>query len=281
MIAPIDGFKSATLKNLRERWWTDEFTEFLAETLRPRPGNRILDVGCGEGLAEVSLGRLHISQIRLVGIDLVVSKVTAALRETRSHNQRVGFAAADACALPFRNGAFDSLYCIAVLQHIVDPAAAVAEFARVTAGGGRIVAVEPDNAARYLFSAVPSGLQAFELTKQFFTAVAEAKGERTDDRIGPKLPALFAAHGVEPIGVKLFPVSHTRLTPPPADVWKERRDAVQRVLDQVTRKDVRELGRELQHAITTYEAAATAAGTTFFESQHTMLFATVGQKNSA
>ena len=70
MTASIDGFTSATLKDLRERWWTADFTEFLAETLRPRPGNRILDVGCGEGLAEVSLGHLHISQIRLVGIDL-------------------------------------------------------------------------------------------------------------------------------------------------------------------------------------------------------------------
>src|SRR6185369_8073802 len=140
---------------------TDEFTEFLAETLRPRAGNRILDVGCGEGLAEVSLGRQHISQIRLVGIELAVSKVVAALKETKSHNQRVGFAAADACCLPFRAGAFDSLYCVAVLQHIADAGAAVAEFARVTVRSGRILAVEPDNAARYLFSSIRAGATAF------------------------------------------------------------------------------------------------------------------------
>src|SRR5574339_943002 len=95
--ASIDALTSPTLKYLRERWWNDDFTEFLAETLRPRPGNRILDVGCGEGLAEVSLGRLQISQIRLVGIDLSAAKVAAALQETKSHNQRVAFAAADAC----------------------------------------------------------------------------------------------------------------------------------------------------------------------------------------
>ena len=74
MTAAIDSLTSATLKDLRERWWDDNFTEFLAETLRPRPGNRILDVGCGEGLGEVSIGRLHISQVRLIGIDLVLSK---------------------------------------------------------------------------------------------------------------------------------------------------------------------------------------------------------------
>jgi SAM-dependent methyltransferase len=277
MTAPIDGFKSATLKHLREGWWTDEFTGFLAETLRPRPGNRILDVGCGEGLAEVSLGRLHISQIRLVGIDLVVSKAIAALQETKSHNQRVGFAAADACRLPFRDDAFDSLYCIAVLQHLVDAGVAVAEFARATARQGRIVAVEPDNAARYLFSSVPAGAKAFDLSRVFFAAAADARGERTDDQIGAKLPALFASHRIEPIDVRLFPVSHTRLSPPSADEWKERRAAVQQMLERVTRKDVRELGRELLLALSTYEADASTT-TAFVEIQHTMLFATVGQK---
>ena len=278
MIAPIDGFKSATLKDLRERWWNDDFTEFLAETLRPRPGNRILDVGCGTGLAEVSLGRLHISQIQLHGIDRVLSKVVTALQETRAHNQQVKFAAADASYLPFRDGVFDSLYGVAVLQHIVDADAAVAECARVTRQNGRIVAVEPDNAARYLFSSTSAGGHAFDLAKRFFATAADARGERTDDRIGPKLPAMFSAHGIEPIDVRLFPVSHTRLVPPSPDEWKERRDAVQRVLDRVSRKDVRELGRELQYALTTYEAEAAAATTAFVEIQHTMLFATVGQK---
>jgi hypothetical protein len=61
------------------------------------------------------------------------------------------------------------------------------------------------------------------------------------------------------------------------DEWKERRGAVQGVLDQITRKDVRELGRELLLALSTYEAAA-AAATAFIEIQHTMLFAAVGQK---
>ena len=277
-IAPIDGFTSPTLKDLREHWWNDEFTEFLAETLRPRPGNRILDVGCGTGVAEVSLGRLQVSQVRLAGIDRVLSKVQAAIRETRSHNQRVGFAAADACHLPFRDEVFDSLYCVAVLQHIADAALAVSECARVTVKGGRIVAVEPDNAAGYLFSSIPSGLHAFDIARRFFAAAAEARNDHTDPRIGPKLPALYAAHGVEPIEVRLFPVSFTRLATPSGAEWHERRAAVDHVLERVSRKDVRELGRELQHALSTYESDAASAKTSFVEIQHTMLFATVGQK---
>src|SRR5262245_2853634 len=99
--ASIDVLTSPTLKYVRERWWDEAFTAFLADTLRPRPGNRILDVGCGEGLAEIQIGRLHISQLRLVGVDLTIERVMVARHETAAHNQRVGFATADAHDLPF------------------------------------------------------------------------------------------------------------------------------------------------------------------------------------
>ena len=62
MARHVDALTAATLKNLREQWWDTEFSTFLQDTLRPRPGNRILDVGCGEGTAELSLGRLRVSQ---------------------------------------------------------------------------------------------------------------------------------------------------------------------------------------------------------------------------
>ena len=278
MAAEIDAFTSPTLKHLRESWWDDDFTEFLKETLRPRPGNRILDVGCGEGLAEVSLGRLHISQIRLVGIDLALGKVVEARRRTASHNQRVGFAAADACRLPFGQGVFDSLYCVAVLQHIGDVRAAIAEFARVVARNGRILAVEPDNHSRYVFSSVPAGQRAFDEAARFFGLAAGPSGDKADAAIGPKLPALFAEHGVDPIAVRLFPVSHAWLGPLAPEVWKRRRDVVAEEMMHAASDAVRDAGREYLAALHAYEAEAIQAGSTFVEIQNTMLFATVGQK---
>jgi len=278
MAASIDALTSTTLKHLRERWWNDDFTEFLVETLRPRPGNRILDVGCGEGTAEVRIGRLHVSQIRLVGVDLMIERVMVARRQTASHNQRVGLATADACYLPFRDGVFDSTFCVAVLQHIGDVDAAVGEFARVTTAGGRVLAVEPDNSARYSYSATPAGLKAFEMSARFFAALAAAHGDVTDAAVGPRLPSLFARHGIEPIDVRLFPVSQTRLGVPPGDVWARRRDAVEQAIEQAPTDAVRALGREYLEILTSYAAEAASAGSAFVEIQNTMLFATVGQK---
>ena len=283
--ASIDALTSPTLKDLRERWWDDEFTEFLTETLRPRPGNRILDVGCGPGTAEVNIGRLHVSQIRLVGVDLRVDRVMAARGAAAAHNLRAAFAAADACQLPFVPGAFDSTYCVAVLQHISDVDAAVAELARVTRPNGRVVAVEPDNASRFAYSSLPEGTKAFEVAARFFAALAAARGDATDQSIGPKLPVLFARHAIDPIYVRLFPVAHTRLGAPAAEVWAQRMAALDRALEQAGslglpgRSEVGALHKEYQAALRAYEAAARSAGPIFVEIQHTMLFATVGQRD--
>jgi SAM-dependent methyltransferase len=274
----IDALTSPTLKYLRERWWNDSFTDFLTETLRPRAGNRILDVGCGEGIADVQLGRLQLSQMRLVGVDLMIERVIVARHETAAHNQRVLFAVADACHLPFQDGVFDSTFCVAVLQHISDVDTAIRDFARVTRVGGRVIAVEPDNSARYSYSATPAGRRAFEMSARFFSALAAARGEAMDAAVGPKLPTLFAACGIEPLEVRLFPVSQTQLGALPDDVWRRRHDVVEQLTDHAPIEDVRVLGREYLAALDAYAAEAAKAGSSFVEIQHTMLFATVGQK---
>ncbi len=120
MARHVDALTSATLKNLREQWWDSEFSGFLQETLRPRPGNRILDVGCGEGTAELSLGRLRVSQLALFAIDRNLQRVARTAAEGRSHNYRLQLAGADVSRLPFTAGAFDATFCVAVLQHVSD-----------------------------------------------------------------------------------------------------------------------------------------------------------------
>ena len=278
MVRQVDALIAATLKNVREQWWDATFSEFLQETLRPRPGNRILDVGSGEGTAELSLGRMQVSQLKLVAIDKNFSRVSQTAAMGRSHNHRLGLAAADASRLPFSTGAFDATFCVAVLQHVVDVENAVREFARVTRPGGRVLAVEPDNRARYWYSSVATGQTTFDLATRFFTAVAAARSESTDLAIGPKLTAIFSACAIEPVSVQLFPVTVTHIGPPPKSLWQARRDAVERALQGVSDKIAARIGHDYLDVLQQYEQDAAHAGRSFVEIQNTMLFATLGQR---
>jgi SAM-dependent methyltransferase len=273
----VDALTAPTLKHLREHWWDSDFSEFLRETLRPRPGTRILDVGCGDGTAELSLGRLQISQVSLYAVDIRVSRARQTMQAGLSHNIRLNVAAADVLALPFANDVFDSTFCVALLQHTTDPSRAVAELARVTKPGGRVVAVEPDNAARYWFSSMESGRRAYETASRFFSALAAERGDRTDPSVGPKLPGTFAANGLEPLWVSLFPVSVTRMGSPPPPVWQGRREALAR-LRETCDETVLPLADEYLRSLDRYAEEAANAGPGFVEIQNTMLFAAVGQK---
>ena len=278
----VDALTAPTLKHLRDRWWDNDFSEFLRETLRPRPGTRILDVGCGDGTAEVMLGRLHISQVTLFAIDRELDHARQTAQAGSAHNIRLNVVAADALCLPFADAAFDSTFCVAVLQHVTDPQAGIHELSRVTKPGGRIVTVEPDNAARYWFSSVESGRKVFDLSTRFFAAVMGAHGEGGDPSVGPKLPSILPVHGIELLSVTLFPVSVARTGSPPPAVWEGRRDALRRALDRSAGDAAAaDLGRAYAEALERYAHDAAAAGPGFVEIQNTMLFATVGQKEDS
>lgn len=101
----------------------------------------VLDVGCGPGLDVAALGP------GAVGVDR--SAAMAATAAARG----AAVAMADAGRLPFPDGCFAGTRCDRVLQHLADPAGAVAELARVTRPGGRVVVADPDQGT--LTMAVP------------------------------------------------------------------------------------------------------------------------------
>ena len=274
----VDALTSPTLKHVRDDWWDDAFTAFLVERLRPRAGNRILDVGSGTGTAELRLSRLRMSQVTLIGVDLFAERSAIAEKTADGHNLRASFAAAHACHLPFPDDTFDSTFCVAVLQHVKETGDALREFVRVTRPGGRIVAVEPDNAARYWYSSAPAGMSAYAAARRFFDALASARGEPWEPRVGPQLPTLFATAGIEPLEVQLFPVSVSRLGSPGAGVWTSRRTAIETTLKASNDPGVRSAGDDYLRTLDEYQAAASSAGTGFVEIQSTLLFGVVGQR---
>jgi SAM-dependent methyltransferase len=97
----------------------------------------VLDLCCGAAhAAEVVAPRVR----QVVGVDLTAELLElGAARLADAGVSNVLLQEGNAQALPFVADSFDLAYCFASLHHVGDPAAAVAEMARVVAPGGRVV----------------------------------------------------------------------------------------------------------------------------------------------
>lgn len=108
--------------HLRQR---DSFYKWLVSLLQPQPGQRLLDVSCGQG------SLLRVGQeagLVVTGLDLSARAVAVARLETGGQGDLV---VANAERLPYRDSSFDYVTNIGSVEHYSHPGRAVAEMARV------------------------------------------------------------------------------------------------------------------------------------------------------
>ncbi len=111
--------------------WVAELT---AAALRPARGARLVDAAAGTGLA----GRWLLGQdpsSRVLAIDLAPRLLAVGRQQA---DGRLWPVQADAALLPLRSECVDGVVCASAMAYIRDPAAVLAEFARVLRGHGRI-----------------------------------------------------------------------------------------------------------------------------------------------
>lgn len=112
--------------------------------MNARKGCRVLEVGCGLGFDVISLARIVGSTGRVVAVDSSKTMLEAARSCAKSLGLSIDFVLGDAGHLDLADESFDCARVDRTLQHIPDPKKVLAEMARVTKSGGRIVAYEPD-----------------------------------------------------------------------------------------------------------------------------------------
>ena len=105
------------------------------------PGDTVLDIAAGTGVSTVELAR---TGARCLAADFSRGMLVAGRSRlvARHGTSPVPFVAADALALPLPDATVDAVVMSFGLRNVVDPDAALREFARVTRPGGTLVICE-------------------------------------------------------------------------------------------------------------------------------------------
>lgn len=108
-----------------------QFAPVLVDTARIDAGERVLDIGCGTGIAALAAAGRGATA---TGIDINAGMLAVARRKAPD----LSWIEAPAEDLPFAEGAFDVVLCQFALMFFADRTRALREMARVTRPGGRI-----------------------------------------------------------------------------------------------------------------------------------------------
>jgi ubiquinone/menaquinone biosynthesis C-methylase UbiE len=133
------------------RWRPDEYRQWFETSLGEeaarvekdlvlslagiRPGEQVLDVGCGDG---IFTGPAAVIAGAAVGLDRSAEMLAAAARR-HTDQSGIRWVHGDATALPFPNESFDVVLAVTVMCFAAAPERIVKEAARVLRPGGRLV----------------------------------------------------------------------------------------------------------------------------------------------
>ncbi|HLF77597.1 MAG TPA: methyltransferase domain-containing protein [Dehalococcoidia bacterium] len=109
--------------------------------LRPKPGMRLLDAGCGTGLDAAALASKVQPEGSVVGLDVSARFVVVA-RQRHGSIPGLQFVVASIEDTGFPDAYFDGACSMRTVQYLDDAMPALRELVRVTRPGGRVVVVE-------------------------------------------------------------------------------------------------------------------------------------------
>ncbi|WP_307873183.1 class I SAM-dependent methyltransferase [Paractinoplanes ovalisporus] len=150
----------------RAAGWDEKFGDDLpayaqaVESALPTRGDLALDVGCGTGRALPALAEAVGPTGRVIGLDCTPAMLAEARAKGRDRVSTL--IQADARRLPLPNEVAGLVFAAGLVHHLPDPGAGLAELARVTRPGGRLVLFHPTGraalAARHGHKLTPSDI---------------------------------------------------------------------------------------------------------------------------
>lgn len=134
MSNPAEGYESYMVPALFGPW-----AARLVQAADPKPGERVLDLGCGTGIVARAVTERRGATGTVTGIDVSSDMLAVARASAARAGAVIEWREGRAEALPFSDGSLDLVLCQFALMFFRDRAAALAEIHRTLTKGGRVV----------------------------------------------------------------------------------------------------------------------------------------------
>ena len=191
----VHGYEDVEAVRLEDQARTLE--ELLHADTRFPPGAEVLEAGCGTGAQTVALARRS-SGAHITAVDVSARSLAAArVRLAAEGIGNVTFQEADLLRLPFAPESFDHLFLCFVLEHLPDPAEALAVLRVLLRPGGTITVIEGDHGSTFFHPDSEAARAAIACQ------VALQRRAGGDPDVGRRLHPLLAGAGFE--AVRVFP----------------------------------------------------------------------------
>lgn len=218
-----DNMLAALVTRFEARGKNPRFAKMLDDYLNEMSIDRtarVLDMGCGTGLAARAIARREDFSGHITGVDLSPYLVAAAKRLASEERlaEHLEFLAGDVRTLNFADGSFDAVIGHTLLSHVEDPLAVLKEAARVVRPGGMIGVFDGDYASLTFDHPDPVKGKAYD--EALITALV------TNPRVMRQLPRLLQAAGLELVASASYVLSEIGK----ADFWASAIDAYRKLV---------------------------------------------------